>query len=116
MRFLEERGDRRVTGIEKLWRQVDGGSSPNVVVPRPMLRDIARQIESESERAPRRCVVPEVGEFAADVCLAFGAAMAALVSCYVLVSVVTIAGWAGAAALGALSAVLIAIGIRSRGR
>ncbi len=102
-----------MTGIERLRSQAEGGTSPNVVIPRPMLRDIARQIEAESGRRARR---PEAGGFASDVCLAFGAAMAALVACYALVSVAIHAGWPGVAALAALSVALLCVGLAGRAR
>ncbi|WP_417064465.1 hypothetical protein [Gordonibacter urolithinfaciens] len=42
-----------MTGLERLRAQAYGGSSANVVVPRAMLRDIVRDIESECETTKR---------------------------------------------------------------
>lgn len=105
-----------MTGIERLRAQVDGGSSPNVVLPRPMLRDIARQIEAESSIRQQRLVGRAMSEWAMCLCTVFGAAMATLVACYALVEAVIHAGWAGVAALAALSALLLFLGMGGRGR
>lgn len=40
-----------MTGVERLRAQVEGGSSANVVLPRAMMRDILRQVESDIEAA-----------------------------------------------------------------
>lgn len=40
-----------MTGIEKLRAQVEGGTTPNIVVPRALMRDILRQIEREAGAA-----------------------------------------------------------------
>lgn len=36
-----------MTGIEKLRAQVEGGTTPNLVVPRALMRDILHEIERD---------------------------------------------------------------------